>query len=425
MRKIVIIGGGFGGLYAAKKLGNTDTEVTLIDKRNFHLFQPLLYQVATGGLSPGDIAAPIRAVLHEFKNITVLMDEMTDLDIENKQVILTQSQLNYDFLVIATGAQTSYYSHPEWAKQAPGLKSIEDALAIRKQVLNAFESAEKEQDPSIKKAWLTFAVAGGGPTGVELAGALGELAGETLKNDFRSFNPADARIFLIEGSDRILKTFPESLSRQAEKDLQKLCVRVRLHTLVKDLHEDGIIIESQGKQSTLHCKTILWTAGISGNSIANILEKRTGVQLDKMNRIPVQNNLLIPGNHSIFVIGDLARFETDEGSTLPGNATVAMQQGNFVGTLLGTTSEVSLAVPFKFKNKGNLAVIGRNAAVAHIASYKFTGFTAWIIWILVHIRYLIQYQSKVLVLIQWALNYITRKRGARLITHISTKLRQN
>ncbi len=419
MRKIVIIGGGFGGLYAAKTLGNTDTEVTLVDRRNFHLFQPLLYQVATGGLSPGDIAAPIRATLQKYKNITVLMDEMVDLDVQNKYVVLKQNRLKYDFLIIATGAQTSYYSHPEWANLAPGLKSIEDALEIRKQVLSAFESAEKEADPQLKKAWLTFVVAGGGPTGVELAGALGELAGQTLKNDFRTFDPADARIVLIEGSERILRTFPEKLSRQAKQDLSKLCVTVRQNTLVKDVRDDSVVIESNGEEATLHCKTVLWAAGIQGNTVANILHKRTGIGLDRMNRVPVQSNLLVTGNQNIFVIGDLARFETGKDATLPSNATVAMQQGNYVGALLRKPLNLSAIKPFEFRPKGNLAVIGRNAAVAQIKDIKLTGFVAWVIWILVHLRYLVQYQSKVLVLIQWALNYVTRKRGARLITQIS------
>ncbi len=415
--RVVIIGGGFGGLYAAKALGRAPVQVTLVDKRNFHLFQPLLYQVATGGLSPGDIASPLRAVLSRNKNTHVLAAEVVDLEPEQHKVILVDGELSYDSLIIATGVSHHYFGHDEWARWAPGLKTIEDATEIRRRVLLAFEAAEREPDPEKQRAWLTFVIVGGGPTGVELAGALAELAHKTLKNDFRTIDPTQTKVLLVEGVERVLPPYPAELSAKAEQSLTRLGVTVQTKTVVTDI-QAGVITLRRGdaESEQLYTHTVLWAAGMKASPLGQILAQRTGVALDRAGRVMVAPDLTVAGQPNIFVIGDLANFSHQGEKPLPGVAQVAMQQGEYAAKLIQRRLKGETLPPFHYQDRGNLAVIGRNAAVADLGSLKFSGFPAWFIWAFIHILYLIEFDNRVMVMFQWAWNYFTRKRGARLIT---------
>jgi NADH dehydrogenase len=412
---VVIIGGGFGGLYAAKALQNVPVEVTLIDRRNFHLFQPLLYQVATGGLSPGDICSPLRAVLSNCKNINVLMTEATDIFPEQRQVVLKKGTLGYDTLVIATGLRNFYFGHDEWEASAPGLKSLEDGLEIRRRVLTAFERAERESDPAKQRSCLTFVVVGGGATGVELAGAVAELAHHTLRDEFTNIDPTAARILLLEGADRILPAFDPTLSAKAAASLARLGVDVRTHTLLTNIDEDTITLCHGNETQELTACVVLWAAGMRASPISKTLFERAGAELDKMGRVKVESNLSVAGHPEVFVIGDLAHCVQD-GSSLPGVAPVAMQQGRYVAKAIRSQLEGRSCGPFRYRDKGSLAVIGRNAAIAQIGSLRINGVMAWLLWVFIHIAYLAEFDNKLLVMFQWALNYFTRKRGARLIT---------
>ena len=413
---VVIIGGGFGGLYTAKKLGNSSARVTLIDKRNFHLFQPLLYQVATGGLSPGDIASPLRGVLHQYKNISVLNGEVIDIDTDQRKVVLSDGEVSYDTLIVATGVSHHYFGHDEWSQMAPGLKTVEDALEIRRRILLAFEAAERETDTVKRDALMTFIIVGGGPTGVELAGALAELARGTLENNFRNINPAESEILLIEGVERVLPTYPAGLSSKAEAKLKELGVNLRTKTRVVYIQNDRVTVQSGDGTEQFHARTILWTAGVKASFMAEVLSKRTGAILDRGGKVIVEPDLTIPGHPDVFVIGDLANFSHQDGKPLPGTAPVAMQQGEYAARVIMHRLEGKKTPPFHYRNKGNLAVIGRNAAVADFGFFRFYGFFAWLIWIFIHILYLIEFDNKVMVLFQWAWNYFTRNRGARLVT---------
>lgn len=414
---VVIVGGGFGGLYAAKALGRAPVQVTVIDKRNFHLFQPLLYQIATGGLSPGDIASPLRAVLSHYKNTRVLIGEVIDLKPDERRVILRDGELTYDTLIVATGVSHHYFGHEEWAQRAPGLKTVEDATEIRRRIFLAFEAAERETDPEKRQAWLTFIIVGGGPTGVELAGALAELAHKTLKNDFRYIDPAEAKILLLEGVERVLPPYPPELSAKAEQSLVQLGVTVQTKTLVTDI-QDGCITfrRGEGQPEQLRAHTILWAAGMKASALGQILADRTGVVLDRAGRVMVEPDLTVADHPNIFVIGDLANYSHQGDKPLPGVAQVAMQQGKYVADLIQHRTQGKNLAPFHYRDPGSLAVIGRNAAVADLGSLKFGGFVAWLMWVFIHIFYLIEFDNRVMVLFQWAWNYITRKRGARLIT---------
>ncbi len=415
---VVIIGGGFGGLYAAKSLRRAPVRVTLLDKRNFHLFQPLLYQVATGGLSPGDIASPLRAVLKKAKNIQVLEAEAIDIDPHDKKVILRDGELEYDSLIVATGVSHHYFGNEAWHKQAPGLKTVEDALDIRRRILLAFETAERETNPDKQRACLNFVIVGGGPTGVELAGALGELANGTLKDDFRNIDPRQAQIMLLEGADRILPTFPPNLSVKAEQSLQKLGVTVRTQTLLTQVGDNAVTVRhvADGIETDIPTLTVLWAAGIKASSMGGVLAARAEASLDRAGRVIAEPDLTVPDFPELFVIGDLAHFAHQEGEPLSGVAQVAMQQGKHVAVLIQKRLRGESSSAFVYKDKGNLAVIGRNAAVAQIGSLHVSGFFAWFVWAFIHISYLIEFDNKLLVLLQWAGNYFTRKRGARLIT---------
>jgi len=419
---VVIIGGGFGGLYAAKALGKTDTRVTLVDKRNFHLFQPLLYQIAVGGLSPGDIASPLRAVLSKYKNIEVIKAEVIDLDPEQRRITFIDGELNYDSLIVATGSTYNYFGHDEWAEIAPGIKTIENTLDIRHRIFLAFEAAEREDDKAQRKSWIRFVIVGAGPTGVELAGAIGELAHSTLRNDFRHIDTSESEIILLEGTDRILPTYPEELSIKAQESLERLGITVKKNAMVSGIKKSLVTFSKDGEEETIHAKTILWAAGVKASPLGKIIAERTGAKLDSAGRVLVEPDLSIPGFHNIFVIGDLANFSHQDGIPLPGVAPVAMQEGFYVAKLLGGRPRGENILPFRYNNKGSLAVIGRNAAVADLGRFRLSGFVAWLIWIFIHIQYLIEFDNKVLVLIQWAWNYFTRKRGARLITGEDTKL---
>ncbi|HEY9599266.1 MAG TPA: NAD(P)/FAD-dependent oxidoreductase [Cyanophyceae cyanobacterium] len=419
LHHVVIVGGGFGGLYAAHHLRKAPVKVTLIDKRNFHLFQPLLYQVATGGLSPADIASPLRAVLSPNKNTKVLMGNVTDINPQQQTVQLHDEELSYDTLIVATGVSHYYFGNEQWASQAPGLKTVEDALDMRHRIFAAFEAAEKEPDPEQRRAWLTFVIVGGGPTGVELAGALAELAHNTLKNDFRSIDTSEARILLLEGVDRVLPPYPPELSAKAQASLERLGVTVQTNTLVTNLEDNLVTIRQGDRTEQIPARTILWAAGMKASGIGEVLAQRTGVKCDRAGRVIVQPDLSLPRYPNIFVIGDLANFphQYEDGKPLPGVAPVAMQQGDYVARLIQKRLKGETLPAFHYTNYGSLAVIGRNAAVVDLGFVKFSGFFAWLVWIFVHIFFLIEFDNKLLVMIQWAWNYFTRKRGARLITH--------
>jgi len=422
MQKVIIIGGGFGGLYAAKAFHKLPIDLTVVDRRNYHLFQPLLYQVATGALSPGEIASPIRHVLYRNRNTRVLLGEVTDIDAAAKEIVVDGAgRIPYDTLIVATGAAHHYFGHPEWEQYAPGLKSIEDATAMRGKILVAFERAELEHDPDLRRAWLTFVVVGAGPTGVELAGALGEIANDTLKHDFRSINPREARIFLVEGEDRVLPPFPSDLSLHAERSLIKLNVQVRLNARVTALDAEGVVVSTRGKDGAVNdekipARTVLWAAGVHASPLGKVLHDRAGVPLDRSGRVIVNPDLSIPGHPEILVIGDLANYSHQNGKPLPGVAQVAMQMGGYAAKLVRARIEGRTLPPFHYFDKGSLAAIGRAAAVAQLGRIHLWGAVAWLIWLFVHIAYLIGFDNRLVVMMEWAYNYFTFNRGARLIT---------
>jgi NADH dehydrogenase len=414
--RVVILGGGFGGLYAARSLKHTDVDVTLIDRRNFHLFQPLLYQVATGALSPGEIASPLRYVLNRQKNARVLLGEAVDIDVERREVLLKDGAREpYDTLIVATGSTHSYFGHPEWEALAPGLKTVEDATEIRSRVLRAFERAEEDTDPEARRAHLTFVVVGAGPTGVELAGALGEISRDTLKKDFRRINPAEANIFLIEGEERLLPVYPPELSRAAERALIKLGVQSRTGARVTGIDEQGVTVRAGNADTRILAKTVLWAAGVQASPLGKVLAERTGAKLDRAGRVPVEPDLSVAGHSEILIIGDLAQF-LENGKQLPGVAPTAMQQGRYAARLIGQRLRNETPAPFRYHDKGSLATIGRNAAVAWIGPFKFSGPLAWFVWLFVHILYIVEFENRLLILVQWAYDYFTHNRGARLIT---------
>ncbi len=414
---VVIVGGGFGGLYAAQSLGNApNVKVTLIDKRNFHLFQPLLYQVATGGLSPAEISSPLRSILNKNQNTTVLMGQVENIDPVEQKVFLNHGHINYDSLIVATGVSHHYFGNDQWAPTAPGLKTVEDALEMRRRIFVAFEAAEKETDLEKRRAWLTFVVIGGGPTGVELAGAIAELAYSTLKKDFRNIDTSETQVLLLEGMDRVLPPYPPELSAKAEASLVNLGVKVQTKTLVTNI-ENHAVTTRQGEQiDTIQARTILWAAGVKASAMGKIVAEHTGAELDRVGRVMVESDLSVKGHPHIFVIGDLANFTTAEGKPLPGVAPVATQEGKYVAQLIRKRLAGKTLPAFKYFNGGSLSVIGRHSAVADIGSMRFSGFFAWLIWVFVHIYYLIEFDNKLVVFIQWTWSYFTRKRGARLIT---------
>jgi NADH dehydrogenase len=414
--RVLIVGGGFGGLNAAQALAKAEVQVTLIDRRNFHLFQPLLYQVATGGLSPANIAVPLRAVLKRQKNTRVLLGEVVNFDLERRLAILKDGTEPYDSLIVATGSRHHYFGHPEWEKFAPGLKSIEDATTIRRRILSAFEKAERCTDAEDCRALMTFLIVGGGPTGVELAGTIGEMAHTTLRGNFRSIDPAKAHIVLLEGAERILSMFPPKLSAKAVQALNRLGVAVRVNTKVTDVQADRVTIQSGQQTEMIRAHTVLWAAGVEASPLAKALAQASGAQLDRAGRITVQPDLTLPGHPEVFVLGDMANYPYQGGKPLPGLAPVAMQQGSYVADLIQRRLRGVPSAPFHYRDRGTMATIGRAAAVADLGWITFSGLLAWLTWLFIHLLYLVEFQNRFLVLFQWAWNYFTRNRSARLIT---------
>ncbi len=416
--RVVILGGGFGGLYAAQALKRGPVDVTLVDRRNYHLFQPLLYQVATGSLSPGEIAAPIRGVLSEQKNATVLLGEAIDIDPTAKKVTLRDGgTVPYDSLIVATGSQSSYFGHEDWKIWAPGLKTIEDATMMRHKILLAFEAAERTTDPDQRRAWLTFVIVGGGATGVELAGALCEIANHTLKHDFRSIHPQDARIILVDGGKRILSAFPADLSQSAETQLVKLGARARSGLTVTNVDENGVTLKCATGIEHIASHTVLWAAGVAVSDFARQLAKQTNAEIDKGGRFKVTGNLSLAQFPDIYVVGDCAYVENAEKKPMPGVAQAAMQSGAYAAKeILRKLKNGPDSKPFSYFDKGDLAVIGRAAAVANIFGFHLKGLPAWVVWLFIHLMYIVEFQSRILVLVQWGFLYLTFNRGARLIT---------
>lgn len=427
--RVVIVGSGFGGLQAARALRDAPVQVTVIDKSNHHLFQPLLYQVATAGLSPADISAPIRSILRKQANTRVLMLEVTGVDTQEQRVIAGDTSIPYDYLIMATGARHSYFGHNEWEQYAPGLKSITDATAIRRDILLAFEAAERESDLEKRDALLTFVLVGAGPSGVEMAGAIAELAHKALVSDFRNIDPKSARIILVEAGPKILTTFPDSQSRRAQKALNHLGVEVRTNAAVENVTADGVVIAGK----LLTAKTVIWTAGVAASSAGQWL----GAEVDRAGRVKVASDLSLPDHPNVFVIGDTASVIQD-GKLLPGVAPVAMQEGRYVASLIAqkvagnsgnaantgntdnagkanTTGKTAMR-EFHYHDKGSLATVGRSFGIVDIGRFRLYGFFAWMIWLVIHIFYLIGFRNRLVVMFQWAWAYLTFQRGARLIT---------
>ena len=418
--QVVIVGGGFGGLRAARALKSAPVDVTLIDRRNYHLFQPLLYQVATGSLSPGEIAAPLRSVFSRQKNVRVLLGEVVDVDPASRRVVLADgAEFPYDALIVAAGAQSSYYGHDEWREWAPSLKSIEEATTIRHKILYAFEVAERLSDPIQRRAWLTFVIVGAGATGVELAGAIGEIARQTLRNDFRSIRPEEARIILMDGAPRVLPSFPEDLSRKAQLALARLGVQIESGVFVEEIDKEGVVFAAQNGagRNRLDARTVIWAGGVAVPAFARTLAKRLNAAVDKAGRIRVKADLTVPDHPDVFVVGDLAVSSDPHGKPLPGVAQVAMQQGTYAAKVVMRRLRGEKAPPpFKYFDKGSLAVIGRASAVADTFGLHLSGLPAWLIWALIHLMYIVQFQSRLVVFLKWAIQDLTFNRGSRLIT---------
>ncbi len=427
---VVIVGGGFGGMQTARSLAKEDVDVTLIDRRNFHLFQPLLYQVATGGLSPANIAAPIRSIFERQKNVSVVLGEVLDVDPQQQtvEVKLTPTDrfenevdtIQYDYLVVAAGSTNSYFGNEHFESHAPGLKSIEDATEIRKRILSAFEAAELEDDARRRERLLTFVVVGAGPTGVELAGAIAELARHTLRHDFRNINPQDARVIIVDGGDRVLAGFNEKLSAKAQAYLKRLKIEFQFNSHVTDIKPNLVKVKHDDKIGEIETETVLWAAGVAGVPLGKRIAAATDAKRDKAGRVVVESDLSVNHFSNVFVIGDLAHFENDEGDLLPGVAPVAIQQGAYVGKMIAEEvigdAELMDRQAFVYKDRGQLATIGRSAAIADLGKLKFAGIIAWLLWLFIHILSLAKFQNRVLVLFQWGFNYLTFNRSARLIT---------
>lgn len=415
---VVIVGGGFAGLEAAKRLANKPVRVTLFDRSNHFLFQPLLYQVATAALSPADIASPIRSILRRARNIDVLMAEVQDVISEQRKVVLDDGSVSYDYLILATGATHSYFGKEEWAPLAPGLKSVADATRVRSDILTAFEMAERTADPEQRNAWLTFVVVGGGPTGVEMAGAMAELAKKALKSDFRHIDPTHARIVLVEAGPRILPSFDESLARKAQTSLENIGVEVRVGSKVELVQESHVIVN--GEQ--LPTYTVTWAAGVQASPVARWLK----VEHDRSGRVAVNPDCSVPERLGVFVIGDAMSLPGADGKPLPGVAQVAMQTGRYVAAvILAASNAKSKPGPFRYKDKGSLATIGRNSAVGVVFGRKVNGLFAWLIWVFIHLVSLTGYRNKLIVMIQWAWAYVTWERGVRLITMKEQPIKAN
>jgi NADH dehydrogenase len=424
IHRVVVVGGGFGGLKAVRGLRRAPVEVTLVDRQNFTLFQPLVYQAATGALAPAEIATPLRLILRRQRNARVVQAEVTGFDLARREVLLDHlpngdrgTALPYDTLIVAGGSRYSYFGHDEWREHAPELKSLSGALDIRSRVLRAFEAAEVENDPDRRRSWLTFVVVGAGPTGVEMAGQIAELAHDVLRRDFRSADTGTARVLLVEAGDRILAGFPESLSRKATRALEKLGVEPLAGHTVVDVTADSVAIEARdGTLERVAARTAIWAAGVSASDLARGLADEAGIDVDRAGRVPVEPDLTLPGHPDVLGLGDMVHVGAAAGRPpLPGVAPVAMQQGRYAARLVRARLRGQNSRPFRYVDKGNLATIGRSKAVADVKGIHLSGFPAWVMWLLVHIAYLIGFQNRVLVLLRWTVSFVTRGRGARLI----------
>jgi NADH dehydrogenase len=426
VHRVAVVGGGFGGLQATLKLRRAPVHVTLVDRRNFHLFQPLTYQVATGALSPGEIAYPLRAIFKRASDVRVVMAEVSDFDLERQELKLESVAgvpapvaIPYDTLIVAGGSRYSYFGHDDWGAVAHEVKSLESALTVRSGILSAFEAAELEPDAERHRAWLTFVVVGAGPTGVEMAGQIAELARDTLRRDFRSSDPRTARILLVEAADRVLTSFPPSLSAKAASSLGRLGVTPLLGRTVVGVDEQGVMVEDpSGSSERLAARTVVWAAGVTASSLASRLSELTGAERDRAGRVTVEPDLTLPGHPEVFALGDMVRVRGADGTpvTLPGVAPVAMQQGRYAAVVVRARLRGRDTEPFRYRDKGNLATIGRARAVADVGGLRLSGFIAWITWVAVHLWYLVGFQNRVIVFIRWMFSFATHGRGARLIT---------
>ena len=416
LSRVVIVGGGFGGLSAAQSLKHAPVRVTLVDRRNFHLFQPLLYQVATGWLSPANIASTLRTALRHQENARVILGEVVDVDIERQQVVLCDGRIDYDTLVLATGSSHHYFGNESWRTLAPGLKTVEDATEIRRRIFLAFETAERESDPAKLDALLTFAIVGGGPTGVELAGALGEIAHDTLTHDFRNIDPTKTRIHLFEGGERILPTYAAELSVKAAAGLNRLGVSVHEKAIVSEITPEAVTIKRGETVERIACRTVIWAAGVQASPLGQSLAARIGAKIDRAGRLMVEPDLTIAGHPELFVIGDLANCSQQTGKPLAGVAPVAIQEGRYIARVIAARIKKKPVAPFHYRDRGSMAIIGRASAVAEIGRLHFSGYLAWLAWLFVHIVELVEFENKILVLVQWSWYYFSRNRAARLIT---------
>ena len=418
--RVVVIGGGFGGLQAAKHLATAPVDLTIVDRRNFHLFQPLTYQVATGALSPGEVAYPLRGVFRRHRNVRVVMAEVTGFDLEGRRVQLAEGSLPYDTLIVSGGSHYSYFGHDDWRIYAPEVKSLESAIATRARLLKAFEDAETEPDPERRRALLTFVVVGAGPTGVEMAGQIAELARGTLRDEFRSIDSRQSRVVLIETFDRVLTTFPPSLSRKAARSLESLGVTLLLERTVVDIDEESVTVAaSDGATERIPARNAIWAAGVEASSLASQLGELSGADVDRAGRVTIEPDLTLPGHPEVVALGDMVRVRSRDGGLqeLLGVAPVAMQQGRYVAKLVRARLEGQAIGPFRYLDKGNLATIGRARAVADLHAIRLSGFPAWATWLVVHLFYLIGFQNRLIVVIRWFISFVTRGRGARLITN--------
>ena len=427
MHHVVVVGGGFGGLWAVKHLAGAPVAITLIDRRNFHLFQPLLYQVATCALSPGEIATPLRRILRKRRDVRVLLGDVVDVDLNARQVMIATRtgakpvSLAYDTLIVAVGSQSAYFGHDDWRSMAPGLKSLEDALDIRRRILGAFEAAELERDAERRRAWLTFVVVGGGPTGVELAGQIAEISKRTLRDEFREIDPSESRILLVEGTDRILAGFDERLGKRAVRSLEHMGIRVRTEVFVTEVGEGTVVLRQHGVLERLSAETVIWAAGVAASPLGAVLAARADAQPDNQGRVPVTAELTLPGHPEVFAIGDVARVQSGSDAPLPGVAPVATQAGEYVArTVRSRLLGGPTPGPFRYRDRGKMATIGRGRAVVEIGRVRYTGLPARLSWLVLHIAQLIGFENRLLVFIRWCLGAVTGGRGARLMTNERT-----